>query len=121
MKTGWVYILECSDKTYYTGVTSNLEKRIVEHELGVYDGYPCSRRPVKLLWSEIFPSMSQAIAFEKQVKAWSRKKKEALMRGDFTAVSVLARSTKTKMKLAGLSKSSTPSHQDDAAKLGRSD
>jgi predicted GIY-YIG superfamily endonuclease len=109
MKTGWVYILECSDGTYYTGVTSNLEKRIVEHELGVYDGYTSSRRPVKLRWSEMFPNMSQAIAFEKQVKGWTRKKKEALMKGDFTAVSILSRSTKTKKKLAALSQSSTPS------------
>ncbi|MGH2568609.1 MAG: GIY-YIG nuclease family protein [Bacteroidota bacterium] len=60
MKAAWVYILECADKSYYTGSTVNLEKRIDEHELGFYDGYTAARRPVRLLWSEQYPDLHQA-------------------------------------------------------------
>lgn len=90
MKPGWVYILECSDGSYYTGSTTQLETRISQHELGVYDGYTARRRPLKLRWSDQFPDISQAIAVERQIKGWSRKKKEALINGDFTLLHELA-------------------------------
>ena len=77
----FVYILLCSDKTYYTGVTMDLSKRIEAHNAG-YDpsAYTYIRRPVRLLWSEELPTRKAALRLEKQIKGWSRKKKEALIR-----------------------------------------
>lgn len=83
-----VYILLCSDGSYYTGSTSDLDKRLWQHQEGLIPGsYTFSRRPVKLLWfSEETPRYSDALAFEHQIKGWSRSKKEALMHGDFGAI-----------------------------------
>jgi predicted GIY-YIG superfamily endonuclease len=86
----WVYILRCSDGSYYTGVTSNLERRLDEHYHGKI-GYTSKRRPFAYLWSDEFAHIDDAIAFEKQVKGWSRAKKEALMRGDWAEIQRLAR------------------------------
>ena len=79
MKDYFVYILKCSDDSYYTGVTNNLEKRINEHQSGIIKGYTSKKLPVKLVFSERFNDITQAIKFEKQIKGWSRKKKEALI------------------------------------------
>jgi putative endonuclease len=83
MKDYFVYILKCSDDSYYTGVTNNLEKRINEHQSGIIKGYTSKRLPIRLLFSERFSDINQAIKFEKQIKGWSRKKKEALINRDF--------------------------------------
>jgi putative endonuclease len=83
MKDYFVYILECADGSYYTGVTNSLEKRINEHQSGIIKGYTSKRLPVKLVFSERFGDINQAIRFEKQVKGWNRKKKEALIDRDF--------------------------------------
>jgi len=83
MKDYFVYILKCADGSYYTGVTNNLEKRISEHQSGIIKGYTSSRLPIKLVFSERFSDIIQAIHFEKQVKGWSRRKKEALISKDF--------------------------------------
>ena len=84
MKTMYVYILECSDKSYYTGVTNNLEKRFFIHQTGENkNSYTYNRRPVKIVYCQLFNSSSQAIAFEKQVKGWSRKKKESIIAGNY--------------------------------------
>ena len=82
MKDYFVYILKCADDSYYTGVTNNLEKRINEHQSGIIKGYTSNRLPIKLVFSERFTDVNQAIGFEKQVKGWSRKKKEALINRD---------------------------------------
>ena len=79
MKNYFVYILKCSDDIYYTGVINNLEKRINEHQSGIIKGYTSKKLPVKLVFSERFNDITQAIKFEKQIKGWSRKKKEALI------------------------------------------
>ena len=100
MKKAWVYILECSDNSYYTGCTTNLEERMSDHSKGKYRGYTSGRLPVKLLWTEEFVDVRDAIALERKIKGWTRKKKEALMRGDFQLLHELSRSTKTKAKLA---------------------
>ncbi|MFT6202511.1 MAG: putative endonuclease [Spirosomataceae bacterium] len=87
MKTYTIYILRCSDKSYYTGVTSNLDKRIIEHQSGKHpDAYTFNRRPVELMYIGEFQYISQAIAHEKQVKGWSRKKKEALIEDNWEEV-----------------------------------
>jgi putative endonuclease len=84
MNQYFVYILLCSDNSYYTGVTNDLERRLYEHENGIDPGsYTCKRRPVKLVFHEMFNDAIQAIAFEKQVKGWNRKKKEAIINGDW--------------------------------------
>ena len=85
----WVYILRCVDKSYYTGHTDNLEKRIVEHQTGVYGGYTCTRLPVVPVFSQEFSSREEALASERRIKGWSRKKKEALIRGDWALISCL--------------------------------
>ncbi|MEP7163915.1 MAG: GIY-YIG nuclease family protein [Ferruginibacter sp.] len=80
MKSYFVYILKCCDDSYYTGVTNNLEKRLAEHNNGDSNtSYTFKRRPVKLIFSQQFHDIQQAIALEKQIKGWSRKKKEALI------------------------------------------
>ena len=80
----FVYIVKCKDDSYYTGLTNNVEKRVVEHNSGLDENsYTYSRRSVKLLYSQEFSDMNQAIRFEKQVKSWSKAKKEALIEGDF--------------------------------------
>ncbi|MBN2712861.1 MAG: GIY-YIG nuclease family protein [Planctomycetes bacterium] len=93
--TFWVYILQCSDGSYYTGHTDDLERRIVEHSQGEYMGcYTYSRRPVRLVFSQEFGSREEALASEMQIKGWSRKKKEALIRCDWEEISRLSRSKK---------------------------
>ncbi len=87
----WVYILRCADNSYYTGHTDNLEERIAKHQAGEVEGYTSTRLPVSLLFSEEFPTREEALACERQIKGWSRRKKEALMRGDWIEVSRLAR------------------------------
>ena len=79
MKDYFVYILKCSDDSYYVGITNNLEKRINEHQSGMIRGYTSSRPPIRLVFSERFTDVNQAIRLEKQLKGWSRKKKEALI------------------------------------------
>ena len=84
MKSYFVYILKCCDASYYTGITNNLERRILEHKSGLNNEcYTFSRRPIELMWFEIFNDVSNAIATEKQIKGWSRRKKEALILQDW--------------------------------------
>jgi putative endonuclease len=84
MKQYFVYILLCSDGSYYTGVTNDLDRRLSEHEKGLNPNcYTFKRRPVKLVFHESFNDVNQAIAFEKQVKGWRRAKKEAIINGDW--------------------------------------
>ena len=89
----YLYILECSDGRYYVGTTrGSLEKRVAEHNAGIFGGYTSRRRPVKLVFQEHFGNIVDAIAMERRVKGWSRAKKEALMRGDFEELVRLSRS-----------------------------
>jgi putative endonuclease len=94
MKDYFVYILKCSDESYYTGVRNNLERRINEHKSGYIKGYTSSRLPVTLVFSDKFADINEAIRFEKQIKGWSRKKKEALINSDFDLLLKLSK-TKT--------------------------
>ena len=87
----WVYLLKCSDGTYYTGHTDDLEKRIGEHMSGQCGGYTALRRPLKLAFTEYFPTRLEAITMEKRIKGWSKAKKEALIAGDWERLSSLAR------------------------------
>jgi putative endonuclease len=90
----WVYILRCADGSYYTGHTDNLEKRIGEHITGaIVSCYTFKRRPIELVFSQEFTLREEALSSEQQIKGWSRKKKEAMMRGDWAEVSRLAKSS----------------------------
>lgn len=91
-KMFWVYILKCADNSYYIGHTDNLEIRIAQHKAGECPGYTVSRLPVELIWLQEFNSREESLSAERQIKGWSRKKKEAMMRGDWAEVSRLARS-----------------------------
>jgi predicted GIY-YIG superfamily endonuclease len=82
----WVYILRCADGSYYTGHTDALEKRIADHEAGRIQGYTSTRRPVELVFTQAFPTREEALAAELRIKGWSRKKKEAMIRGDWNEV-----------------------------------
>jgi putative endonuclease len=88
----WLYILKCADGSYYTGSTNNLDSRITQHIRGEGCEYTCKRLPVKLVYTEEFQSEHEAFLRERQVKGWSRAKKEALIRGDFDALVELSRS-----------------------------
>ena len=90
MKQSWVYILKCSDGSYYTGCTTNLEKRIQEHNFNKYDNYTSVRLPVELVYSQQFANINDAIATERQIKGWSKSKKVALIKGDFDLLHNLA-------------------------------
>lgn len=92
MKVSYAYILKCSDNTYYTGITSDLEKRLMEHQQGKHiESYTYKRRPLKLVFYAEFTNINQAIATEKQIKKWSKAKKEALINGEFEQLPNLAK------------------------------
>ncbi|HEY2186152.1 MAG TPA: GIY-YIG nuclease family protein [Xanthobacteraceae bacterium] len=84
MDGAFLYILKCADGSYYVGTArSSLEKRVAEHNAGRFGGYTAQRLPVTLVFSQWFDLITDAIAAERQVKGWSRAKKEALIRGEF--------------------------------------
>jgi putative endonuclease len=93
----WVYIVKCKDGKYYTGVTNDPDRRLKEHNEGINPKcYTYERRPVELTYEEHFHDINQAIAWEKQLKGWSRKKKEALFRRDGEEIKRLAKSKSNK-------------------------
>ncbi|MBJ6124207.1 GIY-YIG nuclease family protein [Microvirga splendida] len=96
----WFYILRCADGSYYTGTSrsEDLETRVSQHNQGIFGGYTAKRRPVALVYSIQFGSITDAIAYERQVKGWSRAKKEALIRGDFDALQSLSKSRRSGLK-----------------------
>ncbi|PTW46723.1 tRNA/rRNA methyltransferase [Sphingomonas faeni] len=87
----YAYMLRCSDGSYYIGHTDSLERRIAQHQHGELPGYTHNRRPVTLMWSQDFPSRIEALEAERQLKGWTRAKKEALAAGDWDAVRLLSR------------------------------
>ncbi len=92
----WMYILRCADGSYYVGSTTDLQRRIVEHNDGIGAQYTARRRLVELVYSAEFPDIRQAYAAEKKVQGWSRAKREALIRGDFEALPGLSKKDFTK-------------------------
>lgn len=88
----YTYLLRCNDGSYYAGHTDGIELRMAQHETGALGGYTAKRLPVKLVWSESFPTRDEAFAAERQIKGWSRAKKEALIAGDWALISQLSRS-----------------------------
>lgn len=77
-------ILKCKDDTYYTCITNNLEKRLIQHNEGInHESYTYSRRPVQLVYYELFTNFKLAIEWETRIKKWSAKKKDALINSDW--------------------------------------
>jgi predicted GIY-YIG superfamily endonuclease len=92
MKDFFVYILKCNDGSYYTGHTDDLEKRIAEHHQKLIDGYTASRLPFKVVYIQSFATRDEAFNEERKIKGWSRKKKEALIKGDWNELVRLSNS-----------------------------
>lgn len=88
----FVYILECSDGSYYTGVTNSIWIRFDQHQRGMHpESYTYSRRPVKLVYFQTFNSPLPAIAYEKKIKKWSHAKKKALIEGKYYLLPALSK------------------------------
>lgn len=90
MKSFFVYILKCSDGSYYIGHTDNIDQRIADHHSKLIDGYTASRLPAHIVFLQDFQTRDEAFNAERQIKGWSRKKKEALIKEDWKEVSRLA-------------------------------
>jgi predicted GIY-YIG superfamily endonuclease len=87
----WMYILECSDGSYYVGSTKDLEQRLIQHQEGEGGRYMSRRLPVRLVYSEEYEKIYEAYAREKQVQNWSRAKREALINGKHDDLPKLAK------------------------------
>jgi len=99
LKFMYVYILKCFDKTYYVGVTNNLDRRFQEHQEGInHQAYTHSRRPVELVWNQLFSNPDEAIQFEKKIKKWSRAKKKALISGEYDDLIELSKNKREREK-----------------------
>ena len=85
----YTYILRCSDGSYYTGSTKNLEQRLWQHTTGQGAYHTKMRLPVQLMYVEHYERIEEAFAREKQIQKWSRKKKEALIAGDMDTLRCL--------------------------------
>jgi putative endonuclease len=97
----WMYILECSDGSYYVGSTVDLERRLWQHNQGEGAAYTARRRPVKVAFAAEFVSIADAYAAEKQVQGWRRAKREALICGDYEALPALAKKIFVKKRASG--------------------
>jgi putative endonuclease len=87
----FLYILKCADGSFYIGITrTTLEIRVAQHNAGTLGGYTATRRPVKLVYSQWFDRITDAIENERKLKKWSRAKKEAFIRGDYAALRQLS-------------------------------
>ncbi|GAB3603262.1 GIY-YIG nuclease family protein [Microbacterium aureliae] len=88
---GYMYILECSDRSLYVGSTKDLDRRLAEHNFGEGAKYTRTRRPVRLLYFEEFERIDDAYGREKQVQGWSRSKRLALVKGQVDKLSPLSK------------------------------
>ncbi len=115
----WVYILRCSDRSYYIGSTTDLERRLWEHQTGFYKGYTSSRLPVELVWSADFPTEHDAFLFERQVKGWTRAKKEALIQGEWNRIHEIVKQERRERESKRRSHTSTETHPSTARRKTR--
>ncbi len=91
MAKGYMYILECADGSYYVGSTKYLKLRLKQHQNGEGANHTKKRLPVKMVYFEEFDRIDHAFYREKQVQGWSRKKKEALIKGEFSTLPDLSK------------------------------
>ena len=90
MTTAYTYILQCANGQYYVGSTTDLDKRLQEHQAGLGAKFTRAHLPIRLVYKEEYSSIEQAFTRERQLHGWSRAKKEALIRGDYEALRPLA-------------------------------
>lgn len=96
----WVYILQCSDDSFYVGHSDDLQKRLYEHEAGLFSTcYKFNKCPVQLVFTEQFESRENALARERQLKDWSRAKKIALINSDWDKLILLSKSHSSPISL----------------------
>jgi putative endonuclease len=97
----YTYIVRCSDDSYYVGSTWDVEARVWQHnspDLGA--AYTRHRQPVVLVWCCWYDSIEQAFRFEKQVQGWNRRKREALIRGEYGDLPDLSRRSAVQQRLS---------------------
>jgi putative endonuclease len=88
----YLYIIRCSDNSLYTGVTTDIPRRIIAHNQKSGGSYTRIRTPVKLAYQESHSTQSAALKREAQIKSWSRAKKLALIKGCYQELATLAKS-----------------------------
>lgn len=94
MQDFYVYILRCNDNSFYVGHTDDIETRMAAHEVRRYPKcYTASRLPVMVVFVQETSSRGEAFEAERQIKNWSRSKKQALIDGDFELLRKLAKTT----------------------------
>ena len=98
MSKAWVYILRCADGSFYTGHTTQLERRVAEHRTGEGGEWTRARLPVELVFVQEMPDASQALIVEQQIKGWSRAKKQALIDGNWDLLQRLSRKPASRKK-----------------------
>ena len=87
----WMYILQCSDGSYYVGSARDLETRIASHQSGQGAKYTTRRLPVELVYAEEYSNIGEAFEREKQIQGWSRAKREAIIKAEWNKLPELAR------------------------------
>lgn len=87
----YTYMLRCADGSYYIGHTDDIEQRMTHHRTGKFEGYTSARLPVELVWMVTVKSRNEAFVLERQIKGWSRKKKEALITDDWQKICELSK------------------------------
>lgn len=102
-----MYILECSDGSYYTGSTVNLVRRLAQHQSGQGARHTAKRLPVTLVYFEKYSHVARAYYREKQVQGWSHEKKTALITGDLQKLKMLAKGPR-KLSKKGLTTTNEP-------------
>jgi putative endonuclease len=117
---GFMYILECADGSYYTGSTIDLERRFKQHQNGEGANHTKKRLPVELVYYEEFARIDKAFYREKQVQGWSRKKKEALIKGEYGILPDLSSAYRDKTSSASVS-TSAPDDASSASRTSASD
>ena len=109
----WTYLLLCADRSYYTGHTDDLDRRVAQHQSGAIRGYTFTRRPVELMWADYFQTREEALTAELKIKGWSRAKKEALIARDWDRLKRFSRPPKERFK-----SSAPPKQPAEGATIG---
>ena len=113
----WVYILECSDGSFYVGCTTNIDQRIGQHRAGTFEGYTSTRLPVEVVYVAEFQSLYDAIDWERRLKRWTRAKKQAVIDGRWGDLPSLSLS-RWRRESASFDTPAARATQDDEKGLG---
>ena len=111
----WTYLLHCNGGYFYAGHTDDIDRRMAQHATSQVKGFVRDHWPAKLVWSAEFPTRYEALAMERRIKGWSRAKKMALIRSDWTKLSELAKAKDSPSTSSGRTelKSDIPEERDD--------